>query len=67
MMENKRRSAAQAAQYEPLVTPQKWQGDERRFAFRLTQLMDQLFQRQATMFARIAALEKQMEKENTNG
>lgn len=54
---NKRKSAP-VAQYEPLVTPEKWTGDEKRFALRLTQLMDELFARQAALQRRIAALEK---------
>lgn len=60
---NKTRKTAAAAQYEPLVTPEKWSGDERRFALRLTQLMDELHARQAAMHKRIAALEKQLGKE----
>ena len=54
---NKRKSAP-VAQYEPLVTPEKWTGAEKRFALRLTQLMDELFARQAALQRRIAALEK---------
>ena len=61
-----KRARAAAGQYEPLTTPHNWTGDERRFALRLTQLMDELFQRQAAMTARLNALEKQ-EKEETNG
>ncbi len=57
---NKRKSAS-AAQYEPLITPEKWTGDEKRFALRLTQLMDELFARQASMQKRIAALENPKE------
>ena len=59
-MMNKRKSAS-AAQYEPLITPEKWTGDEKRFALRLTQLMDELFTRQASMQKRIAALENPKE------
>lgn len=32
-------------QYEPLVTPSKWQGDELRFSVRLTQILDDLYQK----------------------
>ena len=61
MEKNKRRAAI--AQYEPLVTPEKWSGDEKRFVLRLTQLMDELFARQAAMMTRISALEEQLGKE----
>ena len=54
---NKRKSAP-VAQYEPLVTPEKWTGDEKCFALRLTQLLDELFAKQASLHKRIAALEK---------
>ena len=63
---NKRKSAS-IAQYEPLITPEKWAGDEKRFALRLTQLMDELFAKMASVQKRILALEKQLEKEETNG
>lgn len=32
-------------QYEPLVTPAGWTGDEKRFAVRLTQILDELYER----------------------
>lgn len=32
-------------QYEPLVTPESWQGEERRFALRLGMILDALHQR----------------------
>lgn len=34
-----------ANQYEPLVTPAGWTGDEKRFAVRLTQILDELYER----------------------
>ncbi len=46
-------------QYEPLVTPQAWQGDERRFAIRLRQLLDILFHRLGHVERRLQALETQ--------
>ena len=57
---NKRKSALMS-QYEPLVMPEKWVGDEKRFALRLTQLLDELFARQAALSRRIAALEAKKE------
>ena len=50
-------------QYEPLVTPDSWQGSARRFALRLTELMDTLFQRLGAVERRLRALEKQKEDE----
>ena len=32
-------------QYEPLVTPAGWTGDEKRFAVRLTKILDELYER----------------------
>ena len=50
-------------QYEPLVTPEGWQGSERRFAIRLTELLDALFQRLGSMERRLRALEAAAQKE----
>lgn len=58
MSETNRRRRASLTQYEPLKTPGKWQDDEKRFALRLTQLLDELFEKQSAMLRRIAALEK---------
>lgn len=58
MSETKRRRRASLPQYEPLKTPEKWQDDEKRFALRMTQLLDELFEKQSSMLRRIAALEK---------
>ena len=66
MQQRIQRARAAAGQYEPLTTPQNWTGDERRFALRLTQLMDELFHRQAALSRRLAALEERG-KEETNG
>lgn len=65
MEKSKRRAVI--AQYEPLVTPEKWTGDEKRFALRLTQLMDELFARQGAVVKRVSALEEQLRKEKYNG
>lgn len=37
-----RRSAAPTYQYEPLITPSEWSGEERNFSIRLTQILDNL-------------------------
>ena len=66
-MTEKNRRGAVMAQYEPLVTPEKWTGDEKRFALRLTQLLDELFARQSAVVKRVSALEKQTGKEENNG
>lgn len=66
MTADRKRVRAPGGQYEPLHTPQKWTDDEKRFAIRVTQLMDELFQRQSAMQRRLAALEKQG-KEQNNG
>jgi len=58
-----KRRRASGSQYEPLTTPEKWSGDEKRFALRLTQLLDQLFEKQSALRRRVDALEKRMEKE----
>lgn len=65
-MAERRRALSAGGQYEPLHTPAAWTGDEKRFAIRITQLMDELFQRQSAMQRRLAALEKQG-KEQNNG
>lgn len=44
-------------QYEPLVTPEKWSGDERQFAIRLTQIVDALYQKIGALEARVKELE----------
>ena len=62
-MDNRKRRRASICQYEPLITPEKWTGDEKRCALRLTQLMDELFEKQSALQKRIAALESSAEKE----
>ena len=49
----------QSYQHEPLLTPQGWQGEEKRFAIRLGQLMEQLFQTQQGMLRRLKKLEEE--------
>lgn len=60
-MNRPKRRRASICQYEPLMTPEKWSGDEKRFALRLTQLMDELFEKQSALQRRIAALEAKKE------
>lgn len=48
-----------SGQHEPLVIPQNWQGDERRFAIRLHQLLEELFHMQRVLIRRISALEEE--------
>lgn len=60
-MNRPKRRHASICQYEPLMTPEKWSGDEKRFALRLTQLMDELFEKQSALQRRIAALEAKKE------
>lgn len=60
-MNSPKRRRASICQYEPLMTPEKWSGDEKRFALRLTQLMDELFEKQSALQRRIAALEAKKE------
>lgn len=60
-MNSPKRRCASICQYEPLMTPEKWSGDEKRFALRLTQLMDELFEKQSALQRRIAALEAKKE------
>lgn len=60
-MNSPKRRQASICQYEPLMTPEKWSGDEKRFALRLTQLMDELFEKQSALQRRIAALEAKKE------
>ena len=49
----------QSYQHEPLLTPSKWQGEEKRFAIRLGQLMEQLFHTQQSILRRLKALEEE--------
>ena len=51
-----KRTTQSTYQYEPLVTPAKWQGDERRFSIRLSQLLDDLFGKYGTVSSKVKAL-----------
>ena len=52
------RNGQPSYQYEPLITPTKWQGDEKRFSIRLTQLLDDLFGKYGSMANKVKSLEK---------
>lgn len=52
-----KRNTQTSYQYEPLVTPSNWQGDERRFSIRLSQLLDELFNKFGRADTRLKALE----------
>lgn len=54
-MKNKR---ATGYQYEPLVTPSKWSGEEKQFALRLTQALDDLYNKYGKMLERLKEIEK---------
>jgi len=53
-------------QYEPLVTPADWKNDARRFAIRLSELLDLLFERQGRLERRLHALEKAQKGEKND-
>lgn len=54
-------------QYEPLITPAEWQGEEKRFAIRLAAHLDNVFQRLGRMEKELAALKNAQKGENANG
>ena len=41
----KRKASRPLYQYEPLVTPSSWKGDEQQYAIRMTQILDDLYQK----------------------
>ena len=49
-------------QYEPLVTPRGWNGEELRFALRLTQILDDLYQKYSSLKQENSDLKKRLEK-----
>ena len=67
MTQVSKRRRASVCQYEPLTTPEKGSGDEKRFALRLTQLMDELFEKQSSISKRLSAVEARMEQEENDG
>lgn len=54
-------------QYEPLVTPNSWKGDDLQYAVRLTQIVDDLYQKYGALREENEALKKRVkELENAN-
>lgn len=54
-------------QYEPLVTPGGWHGSELQFAIRLTQIVDDLYQKYGALREENEAIKKRVkELENAN-
>lgn len=44
-------------QYEPLITPSGWAGDERQLVLRLTQIVDDLYAKISLLQRRVKELE----------
>lgn len=59
----KSRRAPTRWQYEPIVTPTTWRGEERQLCVRLTQLLDALYQKCGELDARLRAVEKEVDDE----
>lgn len=55
------KKARQPYQYEPLVTPSTWKGDEQRFSIRLTQIIDDLYQKHSALREENEKLKKRIE------
>lgn len=55
------RKSQSTYQYEPLVTPSKWNGEERRFSIRLSQLLDDLFRKQGAASQRLKKIEQKLD------
>lgn len=49
-------------QHEPLITPPQWRGDELQFAIRLTQLVDDLYQKYGALKEENNQLKKRIEE-----
>ena len=56
-MPKKKKKNNQPYQHEPLVPPMSWYGEERRFAIRIEQLMDDLYNKYSALSRRVAELE----------
>ena len=52
-----KRKNNQPYQHEPVVPPMNWYGDERRFALRLGQLVDDLYNKYSALNKRVSELE----------
>lgn len=51
------RKTQTAYQHEPVVTPIRWTGDERMFALRVGDLIDELYRKIGTLEKRVKELE----------
>lgn len=47
-------------QYEPLITPSSWHGDERQFSIRLTQIIDDIYQKYGVLREENTQLKKRL-------
>lgn len=52
-----RRKPQSVYQYEPLITPSRWTGEERQLVQRLTQIVDDLYGKVGKLQARLKELE----------
>ena len=55
-MDNKRKPQ-RVYQHEPLITPSGWSWDERQLVIRLTQILDDVYQKYGALEARVKELE----------
>lgn len=56
-MNEGRKKANQAYQHEPAVPPTGWYGDERRYAIKIGQLFDDLYNKYGALLKRVEKLE----------
>lgn len=63
MTQTRKRRAPSLSRYEPLSAPEKWSADEKRFAVRLSQLLDELYEKNAVLQKRVTALETLFKEE----
>ena len=53
------RRAKQLHQHEPLPTPVRWTDDERRFAYKLEELLTDIYQQLGKLRERVSKLEEE--------
>ena len=53
----KNRKPQRVYQHEPLVAPFRWTGDERQLVIRLSQILDDVYQKYGALEARVKELE----------